>query len=146
MVVIGTLRNGLARNKLRELGLENRVQFKSDLTREELAEEFREATIAVTPSLYEGFGLPAAEAMSCGTPVIVTDGGALPEVAGDAGVVVPRDNPEALAKAIRDLLQSTDYQSSVASACLGRARTTFSWDTIAPRYLAFFEQAIKAQC
>lgn len=146
LVVIGTLRKGLARNKLRELGLENRVQFKSDLTREELAEEFREATIAVTPSLYEGFGLPAAEAMSCGTPVIVTDGGALPEVAGDAGVVVPRDNPEALAKAIRDLLQSTDYQSSVASACLGRARTTFSWDTIAPRYLAFFEQAIKAQC
>lgn len=146
LVVIGTLRRGLARRKLRELGLEDRVRFKSDLTRAELADEFRKATIAVTPSLYEGFGLPAAEAMSCGTPVIVTDGGALPEVAGDAGVVVPKEDPEALAVAILSMLQSPERQSSVAAACLGRARTTFSWDTIAPRYLDFFKQAIRAQC
>ena len=146
LVVIGKLRKGLARTTLRKFDLEDRVQFKSDLTREELAEEFRQATIAVTPSLYEGFGLPAAEAMSCGTPVIVTDGGALPEVAGDAGVVVPKDNPSALSAAILAMLQSPDYQSSVAAACLGRAKTTFSWDTIAPRYLEFFERAIQDQC
>lgn len=145
LVVIGKLRKGLARDALRERGLEGRVVFKSDLTREELADEFRQASVAVTPSLYEGFGLPAAEAMSCGTPVIVTDGGALPEVAGDAGVIVPKGDPAALAAAILGMLQSPDYQSSVASACLGRAKTTFSWDTIAPRYLEFFEQAIRGQ-
>jgi len=146
LIVIGKLRKGLARTKLRELGLEGGVAFKSDLTREELAEEFRKATVAVTPSLYEGFGLPAAEAMSCGTPVIVTDGGALPEVAGDAGVVVPKDNPAALAGAICAMLQAPHYQASVGSACLGRAKTTFSWTTIAPKYLEFFNQAIQNQC
>ncbi|MEO1730292.1 MAG: glycosyltransferase family 4 protein [Pseudomonadota bacterium] len=146
LVVIGKLRKGLARKTLRELGLEERVQFKSDLTREELADEFRKATVAVTPSLYEGFGLPAAEAMSCGTPVIVTDGGALPEVVSDAGVIVPKGEPEPLRLAMLHMLQSPDYQSSVASACLGRAKTTFSWDAIAPKYIEFFEQAIAAQC
>jgi len=143
LVVIGKLRKGLARRKLRELGLEQRVRFKSDLTREELADEFRKATIAVTPSLYEGFGLPAAEAMSCGTPVIVTDGGALPEVAGDAGVIVPKGDPEALQQAITQMLQSKDHHARIAAACLERANTTFSWDRIAPRYLQFFQQAIQ---
>lgn len=146
LVVIGKLRKGLARERLRALGLEDRVVFKSDLTREALAEEFRQATVAVTPSLYEGFGLPAAEAMSCGTPVIVTDGGALPEVAGDAGLIVPRGDAQALAEAIRALLVSPELQASTAAACRARARTTFSWDTIAPRYMAFFERAIRAQC
>ncbi|MEM1196087.1 MAG: glycosyltransferase family 4 protein [Pseudomonadota bacterium] len=146
LIVVGKLRKGLARRTLRELGLEGRVQFKSDLTRQELAEEFRKATVAITPSLYEGFGLPAAEAMSCGTPVIVTDGGALPEVVGGAGAVVPKNDPAKLAAAILRMLQSSDYQSSVAAACLGHAKTTFSWDTIAPKYLDFFKRAIQAQC
>ena len=146
LVVIGKLRKGLAQTTLRELGLADRVQFRSGLTREELADEFRTATVAVTPSLYEGFGLPAAEAMSCGTPVVVTDGGALPEVAGSAGIVVAKGNPDALAGEILRLLEDADHHARVAAACLERARAQFSWSRIAPRYLELFEQAIAARC
>ena len=146
LVVIGKLRDGLARRMLGELGLEHCVQFKSGLTRRELAEEFCRATIAVTPSLYEGFGLPAAEAMSCGTPVIVTDGGALPEVAGDAGIVVPRGDADALAASIARLLDHADNRLSVGEACLMRARTEFDWRQIAPRYLSLMEEARANPC
>ncbi|MEL7392783.1 MAG: glycosyltransferase family 4 protein [Pseudomonadota bacterium] len=146
LVVIGRLRNGTARRTLRERGLDQRVQFKSDLSRDALADEFRQATVAVTPSLYEGFGLPAAEAMSCGTPVIVTDGGALPEVAGAAGVIVPKGDAPALAEAIKDIIERPDHRAAVAQACLLRAREQFNWTQIAPKYLSFFEQAIADQC
>lgn len=146
LIVIGKLRNGQARKRLKALDLKSRVTFKSDLTREELANEFRSATVAVTPSLYEGFGLPAAEAMSCGTPVIVTDGGALPEVAGDAGVIVPKGDVDALAQAITQILDDPEAQNRIGAACLKRAKATFNWDAIAPRYLAFFDEAIAAQC
>ncbi|MEO1552348.1 MAG: glycosyltransferase family 4 protein [Pseudomonadota bacterium] len=146
LVVIGKLRKGRARETLRSLDLEPYVQFKSDLSREALAREFQTATIAVTPSFYEGFGLPAAEAMSCATPVIVTDGGALPEVAGDAGIVVPKGDADALAREISDVLSSPDRQSALGAACLRRAQSQFNWDSIAPKYLAFFDQAIATQC
>lgn len=146
LVVIGKLRNGRAQKVLKSLNLEPHVRFKSDLSREALAREFQTATVAVTPSLYEGFGLPAAEAMSCATPVIVTDGGALPEVAGSAGVIVPKGNAEALAQEITAILASPDRQSALGAACLERAQRQFNWDSIAPKYLAFFEQAIARQC
>ncbi|HEY9237103.1 MAG TPA: glycosyltransferase family 4 protein, partial [Phenylobacterium sp.] len=77
LVVIGTLRKGPTKDLLDSLGLADRVQFISNLTREEVVAQYAQATICVTPSLYEGFGLPAAEAMACGAPVVVTDGGAL---------------------------------------------------------------------
>lgn len=146
LVVVGKLREGAASRALDTLGLRGRVTFKSRLTREELAKEFNRATIAVTPSLYEGFGLPAAEAMSCGTPVIVTDGGALPEVAGEAGVVVPKGDPDALVLAIRDLLDKPGRLAAVGDACLVRAKETFDWRAIAPRYIELFERAILDQC
>ena len=146
LIVIGKLRNGRAKKTIETLGLGNRVTFKHDLSREALAEEFQSATIAVTPSMYEGFGLPAAEAMSCGTPIIVTDGGALPEVAGDAGRVVPKGDPDALAREINALLANSDLQKDVGAACLKRAQENFNWERIAPKYLAFFEQTIAAKC
>jgi len=146
LVVIGKLRDGSASRMLEALDLKEAVTFKSGLSREELAREFNEATIAVTPSLYEGFGLPAAEAMSCGTPVIVSDGGALPEVAGDAGIVVPRGDPEALATAISQLLDEPGRREAVAKACLVRARAAFNWSAIAPRYIDLFERAVAAKC
>ena len=146
LVVIGKLRDGQAKRTIKRLGLSDRVVFKSGLSREALAEEFAAATIAVSPSLYEGFGLPAAEAMSCGTPVIVTDGGALPEVAGDAGIVVPKGDATALASAISDLLADPDRREAVADACLTRAQETFNWRNIAPRYVDLFQQAMARTC
>ncbi|MDJ0921575.1 MAG: glycosyltransferase family 4 protein [Henriciella sp.] len=146
LIIIGKLRNGPTRELIQDLGLMDRVQFKSGLTRAELAEEFNRAQIAVTPSLYEGFGLPAAEAMSCGTPVVVTDGGALPEVAGDAGLVVPKGDASALAGAIKSLLEDSVEYERVSAACLQRAQETFNWKAIAPKYISLFRRAIEAKC
>ncbi len=146
LVVIGRPRKGGTSKQIRELGLADKVQFKSGLSREQLAREFQTATMLVSPSLYEGFGLPAAEAMSCGTPVIVTDGGALPEVAGNAGVVVAKGDAGALRHAIAGLLDDPERREAVAAACLKRAEDTFNWRSIAPIYDAVFRDAISAAC
>jgi len=146
LTVIGTLRKGAARDLIARLGLEGRIRFVHGLSREEMAREFNQATIAVTPSLYEGFGLPAAEAMACGTAVIVSDGGALPEVAGAAGLVVPRGDAKALAKAIAGLLNDPPRREAVADACLARAREVFDWRVIAPRYDGLIRQAMAPAC
>jgi MMP alpha-(1->4)-mannosyltransferase len=146
LVVIGKPREGTTQRTIRERNLQSHVQFKSDLTREELAAEFSKATIAVTPSLYEGFGLPAAEAMSCGTPVIVTDGGALPEVVGKAGLIVPKGDPVALATAIAHLLDNPEARAKVAEECFDRASRQFNWQNIAPEYLDFFQTAMTRKC
>ncbi len=146
LLVIGKLRDGQARQWIERLGLEQKIQFRSGLRREELAAAFATASLAVTPSLYEGFGLPAAEAMSCGTPVIVTDGGALPEVAGDAGIVVARNDVGTLTEAMSQLLASPRRRAKIGAACLQRARAEFNWQTIAPKYLALFRQAMAVPC
>ncbi|MEO0983453.1 MAG: glycosyltransferase family 4 protein [Pseudomonadota bacterium] len=146
LVIIGRLREGAAKDMIDRLGLGGRIQFRSGLSRQALAEEFNRATIAVTPSLYEGFGLPAAEAMSCGAPVIVSDGGALPEVAGDAGVVVPRGDASALADAIADLLNDPRKRQEIGDACLARAEDQFDWRAVAPAYEALLRHAIAAAC
>jgi glycosyltransferase involved in cell wall biosynthesis len=146
LTVIGRLRKGAAKDLIARLGLGHRIRFVHDLTREEMAREFNAATIAVTPSLYEGFGLPAAEAMACGTPVIVSDGGALPEVAGEAGLVVPRGDARALASAIAGLLGDPARHQAVARACLARARTVFDWSAIAPKYDGLIRRAMAPAC
>ena len=84
------------------------IIFISDLTGRQIAELYAESTIAVSPSVYEGFGFPAGEAMSCGIPLISTNGGSLPEVVGDAAIVVPHSNPKALKDAIKLLLKSPE--------------------------------------
>jgi len=146
LVVIGQLREGPTSRKLADLGLAGRVIFVNDLTDDEVAEHYAEATICVTPSLYEGFGLPAAEAMSCGAPVVVTDGGALPEVVGDAGVVVPKGDSAALTEAISALLDDPARRAALGAAARERARGAFSWDIAARSYEAVLRRAIRRGC
>ncbi len=142
VVVIGKLRDGPTRSQIERLGLADRITFRSGLTREALARTFAEASLAVTPSLYEGFGLPAAEAMSCATPVVVTDGGALPEVVGDAGLIVPKGKAAALAEAISGLLRDPQRRRALGEAGADRAAARFDWAAIAPRYEALFRKAM----
>jgi glycosyltransferase involved in cell wall biosynthesis len=146
LVVVGRLREGPTAAWLDRLGLRDKVRFEHDLTGEQMARLFGEATICVTPSLYEGFGLPAAEAMACGSPVVVTDGGALPEVVGDAGVVVPAGDPGALRDAIAALLDDPERRRALGAAALRRARATFSWDRVAADYEAILEDAARRPC
>ena len=89
LIVIGRLREGPTEKELKKEGIKEKVKFVSNLTGRQIAELYAESTIAVSPSVYEGFGFPAGEAMSCGIPLVSTNGGSLPEVVGDAGIIVP---------------------------------------------------------
>ena len=145
LVVVGRARKGPTLDLLEALNLSDRVRFVHDLSGEALAALYASATICVTPSLYEGFGLPAAEAMGCGAPVVVTDGGALPEVVGEAGVVAAKGDAAALMAAIGALLDDPVRRRDMGAAGIARAQRHFSWDRVAERYDGILRQAI-ASC
>ena len=107
---------GQRRRPSSALGLEDHVEFVTDVPERRIIELYSEAEMAVVPSLYEGFSLPAIEAMACGTPLVATTGGALPEVVGkdgDTALVVPPGDSEALAARIRWGLEQTDLRATI---------------------------------
>ncbi|MGB5926000.1 MAG: glycosyltransferase family 4 protein [Dehalococcoidia bacterium] len=127
---------------VRRLNLDGMVHFTGRLTREELAQHYAAAKIAVVPSLYEGFGLPAAEAMACGTPVIATTGGALPEVVGDAGMLVPPANADALTAAIKQLLNDRQAQQRMSEAGRKRVKEKFNWEQAAGKTIEIYREVM----
>lgn len=107
-----------------------RVRFVSGFTDTELAELIASAEVVCVPSLYEGFSLPAAEAMACGTALVTTSAGAIPEVVGDAAVVVPPADPDALAKELLRVLTDGELRRRLDAAGLART-ATMSWEATA---------------
>ena len=99
------------------------------------------AAALVFPSLYEGFGLPVLEAMACGTPVVASHRGALPEVAGDAALLVDATDAAALAAAVARVVDDTALRDHLRAAGLERART-FTWDACAAATLAVYEESV----
>ena len=143
LVVIGRAEpGGVTERLIAKRGLTGRVRFLSGLSSEEIARLYAEATIAVVPSLYEGFGFPAGEAMACGTPVVSTDGGALPEVVGDAAEVVSAGNADALAAAIAALLRDPKRREHLGTVGRQRILKNFSWRKAASETVALYRQAI----
>ena len=131
LVVIGRLKEGSSVPALIEsLGLEGAIEFVSGVTDERIVELYAEAEAAVVPSLYEGFSLPAVEAMACGVPVIATTGGALPEVVGPDGdsarTVAPGD-PSALAAMIVEVLSDEPQRARLGERGRLRALERFTW-------------------
>ncbi len=131
LTVVGKLREGATAQRLDALGIRDRVEFISDLTFEDIVRLYAEATIAVCPSVYEGFGFPAAEALACGVPLVSTSGGSLPEVVGDAGLVVPPKDSPALAKAISTLLDDADLRARLSVEGRERVLRHFPWEKAA---------------
>jgi len=116
--------------QVKELGISNLVKFLDYVTYEQLPEMIRGATALVFPSLWEGFGLPVLEAMACGTPVITSNISSLPEVAGDAGILIDPYNIRAIADAMRTIGESPSLRSQLRNLGLARAKQ-FSWETTA---------------
>ncbi|MBU2510260.1 glycosyltransferase family 4 protein [bacterium] len=144
LLVIGTPKPGGHTEKLiKRLGIESKVRFVNNLTTDDIRRHYAESTIAVIPSLYEGFGLPAGEAMSCGIPVISSNGGALPEIVGDAGIVVQAGNKKALADAISDLLQHPQKREKLGLNGRKRILEKFSWDVAARKMTQYYMEVIK---
>ena len=110
------------------LGVEHRIEVTGRLEPERLREEYCRCTLLVQPSLYEGFGLPAAEALACGAPVVATAVGAVPEVVTpDCGILVPPRDPAALADAIQSLLDDPARRARMGAAGSERMSRHFSW-------------------
>jgi len=137
LVVVGRLREQSPVNSVLErLCLSEAVSFVSGESDERIAERYAEATCAVVPSLYEGFSLPAAEAMACGAPLVATTGGALPEVVGTDGVsalLVPPGDPGALAHALGRLMDDPELCARIGEAGRRRVLDRFTWRVTARR-------------
>jgi glycosyltransferase involved in cell wall biosynthesis len=143
LVLVGKPRVGGATEQLvSQLNLEAHIRWVSGVDHATIVELYAESTLAVVPSLYEGFGLPAVEAMACGIPLIVSDGGALPEVAGEGGVVVPAGDAEALATAIKALLDDPGARAALGERARERGVNEFSWDVCAARLVRYYRGAM----
>ncbi len=124
-----------------DLGLTDRVIFPGFVPSEELPWWYRAAELFIYPSLYEGFGLPVLEAMACGTPTITSDISSLPEVAGDAALLVDPGDPQALATAIARVLTEPELAIAMRTAGLAQA-SRFSWKRTAAETIAVYRAAL----
>ena len=129
---------------LDRLGLgQEEVRFVGPVPSQQLAYYYGCATCLVMPSLYEGFGLPALEAMACGTPVVVSNVSSLPEIVADAGLLVDPEDVQGLAETLGLLLSDEGLRRRLSSLGLQRARE-FSWERTAEQTLAVYRKAIEA--
>ena len=139
LLVLGKLKaDGETKKLIGNLKIEKYLRFVSGITTAEIVELYAEASLVVVPSIYEGFGLPAGEAMACGLPVISTDGGALPEVVGNCGIIVPTRNELAIANAIKELLGNTDRQIQLGCKARARILELFSWKIAAQNMVELY--------
>ena len=144
LVLIGRLPEGGTALKLAQrLGIRDRLRCLRGLSSKEIACQYAAATIVVVPSLYEGFGFPAAEAMACGSAVVTTDGGALPEVVGPAGVRVAAGDASALAQAIAALLPDAQRRQELGEAGRRRVAANFHWGRTAERMNALYRELVE---
>ncbi|MBO0679858.1 glycosyltransferase family 4 protein [Mycolicibacterium sp. S2-37] len=137
--------NGPTEKLIAELGISDIVTTSSGLSDDELADLLASAEVACIPSLYEGFSLPAVEAMASGTPIVASRAGALPEVLGADGecarLVAPADVDE-LTGALGELLDSPAQRHRLGAAGRRRAIEVFSWESVAAQTVSVYKRAI----
>jgi glycosyltransferase involved in cell wall biosynthesis len=143
LVVVGSpKKNGGIMRLVRRLGIGDLITFTGRISDDEFVRQYARAALAVVASVYEGFGLPAGEAMACGAPVISTTGGALPEVVGNAGILVPPRNHSALARAIIDLLDHKEKADELGRLGYQRVQRHFTWQRAAEKTVDAYRDVI----
>jgi glycosyltransferase involved in cell wall biosynthesis len=149
LVVVGKAApNGAVRAAIERFGVGDSIRFEAGIDRLRLVELYAEAEVAVVPSLYEGFSLPALEAMSSGLPVVATKAGALPEVLGrdgDAALLVPPRDAGALAAAVSRLLDDEEQRARMGAAGRRRVLDGFTWEASARTTVDCYDEVL-ARC
>lgn len=148
LTVIGRDGHPQTQRLMRKLNLNGSVEFTGRIETSDIIRRYASSTIAVVPSLYEGFGLPAAEAMACQVPVVSTHAGALPEVVGDdgaAGVLVEPGSSECLAREISALLDAPQKRLEMGVEGRRRVSRLFTWRRTAERTVDLYREAIAAR-
>lgn len=148
LVLIGRRKPGGPSDRIiAELGLEDAVSFVTGVDESRIIELYAEAEVAVVPSLYEGFSLPAIEAQSCGVPLVATTGGAIPEVVGkdgDTARLIPPGDSEALAEALRQTLgRGAELRSGIGARGRRRVVDNWSWAVMAARTADEYRRTIE---
>ncbi|MCP4137465.1 MAG: glycosyltransferase family 4 protein [bacterium] len=132
---------------IEKFGVNDRVTFTGKIPIETLVELYSQTEIAVAPSLYEGFGFPAAEAMACEVPVISSTGGALPEVVGEhlkTGYLVPPRDAQAIADGIDYLVENPVERDRMGKAARKRVLDVFTWENAAKQMVDSYQEAVNA--
>jgi glycosyltransferase involved in cell wall biosynthesis len=147
LVVVGRPKGGgPVMTAIENLGVRENIRFVSGISDAELVDLIRSAEVACVPSLYEGFSLPAAEAMACGTALVATTGGAVPEVAGPDGetcLAVPPGDAEALRAALSRLLDDPELRARLGAAGRERVLAKFTWRAAAAQTVERYRAAIE---
>ena len=135
LLVIGQLKkNGHTSRLIKELGIEDRVLFKTALTKEEIAKEYASSSVAIVSSLYEGFGYPVIEAMSCEIPLIATNTSSIPELVGDFATLISPMNENELSEAIKKILNNYEKYKKIAESGRHHIIENFNWLKITQEY------------
>ena len=143
LMVIGKSPNeSKIRKLIDDLHLNERISFKSNLSEEEIVDIYHTSQIAVIPSLYEGFGFGAGEAMACGTPLISTDSGGLKDVIGDSAIKIASGSNEEIENKIISLFQDPEKREQLSLKGRNRMEDLFDWKIAALNYVKVFEETI----
>ena len=143
LVVLGKINaDGDSQQLINRLGIQAQIRFVSGVSTAELVTLYAETSLVVVPSIYEGFGLPAGEAMACGVAVVSTKGGALPEVVGDSGILVPVRDAKAIASAVADLLDHPEKAQALGLKARTRILDKFSWQVAAASMTQTYQHII----
>lgn len=135
---------GRIRNLVKDLGLNDNVTFAQETSEADLISAYREASLLVSPSSYEGFSFPLLEAMRCGTPVVCCDGGAQAELTGDAAEPVQPGDMQSLCNAMKRVLEDAGFREKSVRAGFAKS-AEFSWDKTAAETLAVFRGAVNGK-
>jgi glycosyltransferase involved in cell wall biosynthesis len=143
LVIVGSTKaGGPVAEAIDRYGVADAIRFTGRINEAELVGHLRSAELVVVPSLFEGFSLPLVEAMACGTPVVATTGGALPEVAGQAAVLVAPGDAQALAAAIAATLSDAPLRHRLGAAGRQRVVDRFTWSAAARRTAEIYHGAL----
>ena len=144
LLVIGAPREGGHTERLiKKLNLNERVTFKTGITKDQIAQEYAKSSVAIVSSLYEGFGYPVAEAMSCSTPLIATDIASIPEITADYAILIPPKNPAAINDSIRKIFLKPNLYNEIADRGRQHIKTKFNWLFIGKQYEELMDKVIK---
>ena len=132
------------RRTVDRLGLEGSVIFTGQIREQDKAPLYSAATVFAFPSLYEGFGMPVLEAMACGTPVLTSNRSALPEVAGDAGLLIDPYDISQIAEGLRQLVEDQSLREDLSRRGLERARR-FTWRQVADQTVRVYREVVRGR-
>lgn len=135
LIVIGKIKkDGHTSKLIKRLGIKDSIKFKTDLSKEEIAKEYAKSSISIVSSLYEGFGYPVIEAMSCAVPLVAANTSSIPELVGDYATLIPAKSSKELAESIKDIFSDYLKYKNIAEAGRQHIIDNFNWLKITQEY------------